>query len=687
MKRFIVSFSIFISFLLLQHSFSNAFTIDVDNPGTGNGTVNWRGAAGGVILESCRPSVIPFPCKLGVTQAPIAGNVLEAVPDTGSFFAGWSNAVIVGCAGTGICTLPAMAAPGSVRATFTACTFVINPQNASYPYSGGAGNISVTAVDASCNWAATESLSWVTITSGSSGQDSGMTEYTVARNNTAAARNGIINIANNIFNISQEASPVKIVVEPDSIDFGTQEKGKMAELRIKISNIGSTVLNISSVEITGIDKSAFLVSSVCAAIPGGSFCNSVVGFAPTISGVMSATLLINSDDPVLPAYSVALSGVASDIASASISVSPDEINIPFVDIEMGDTKTISISNSGTGSLIIDSINVKGLDGSEFSVNSNCIVIAPNSNCNFSLLGRYTSQKAKQISVVIASNAISSPRLEIPVTVSSKQCTGGDITLSGTSRTVSNGAANGTVNITWTGSGICVWTAMSRSSWITASANNGSANYSVTPNISGLLRRGNISIAGQPFTIIQNSGASNTIFSDTPDNVFKDYINAIYADGITRGCGQQGSIIFYCPSDNVTMGQMAVFVIRAIYGEAFHYTQTPYFTDVPDTHTFFKYVQKMKDAGITAVSGIYYVDDYVTRGQMAVFIIRAIYGEAFSYTQTPYFIDVPDTHTFFEYVQKMKDTGITAVSGIYRVDDYVTREEMAACVSRAFLDMR
>jgi hypothetical protein len=42
--------------------------------------------------------------------------------------------------------------------------------------------------------------------------------------------------------------------------------------------------------------------------------------------------------------------------------------------------------------------------------------------------------------------------------------------------------------------------------------------------------------------------------------------------------------------------------------------------------------------------------------------------------------------FFKYVQKMKDTGITVVSGIYRMDDYVTRQEMAAFLGRAFLGM-
>jgi hypothetical protein len=228
---------------------------------------------------------------------------------------------------------------------------------------------------------------------------------------------------------------------------------------------------------------------------------------------------------------------------------------------------------------------------------------------------------------------------------------------------------------------------SKSSWITVSYNANSVTYSVTANTTGIERRGSISIGGRPFTIIQSSGPSDRIFNDAPDNVFDDYINAIYAEGITRGCGQQGSTAFFCPTDFVTRGEMAAFIIRAIYGETFICPQAPYFSDVPSSHTFFDYVQKLKNMGITAVSDVYGVDEYVTRGQVAAFIIRAIYGEAFGYTQSSYFIDVPDTHIFFKYVQKVKDTGITELSGIYRVDDYVTRGEMAAFIGRAFLGMK
>ncbi len=112
------------------------------------------------------------------------------------------------------------------------------------------------------------------------------------------------------------------------------------------------------------------------------------------------------------------------------------------------------------------------------------------------------------------------------------------------------------------------------------------------------------------------------FSDvTCDNWANSYINAIYTAGITVGCGEGK----YCASDTTTRGQIAVAIVRALYGEDFTYTQSPYFSDVPSSHPFFKYIQKVKDAGITTVTEVYSVDAPVTRDQMAAFLARAFLG--------------------------------------------------------------
>jgi len=94
-----------------------------------------------------------------------------------------------------------------------------------------------------------------------------------------------------------------------------------------------------------------------------------------------------------------------------------------------------------------------------------------------------------------------------------------------------------------------------------------------------------------------------------------------------------------------------------------------------------------------VTGTFSPSEGVSKGQMAAFIVRVIQviagqpTESFTYTPTPYFTDVSAGSTYFSYVQRLKDLGITTVTGTYNVDDPVTRDQMAAFIARAFLGMQ
>src|SRR5207302_4014127 len=114
--------------------------------------------------------------------------------------------------------------------------------------------------------------------------------------------------------------------------------------------------------------------------------------------------------------------------------------------------------------------------------------------------------------------------------------------------------------------------------------------------------------------------------------------------------------------NIPESQMSVFVIRSVFGnDNFPYTQTPSFTDVSSDNLYFKWIQKMQDLGIAVPCrpAQYCPDTPVTRGIMAVLIIRSRFGVSMptNYPATPYFTDVPPTHPFFPWIQKMKQIGI------------------------------
>jgi plastocyanin len=220
--------------------------------------------------------------------------------------------------------------------------------------------------------------------------------------------------------------------------------------------------------------------------------------------------------------------------------------------------------------------------------------------------------------------------------------------------------------------------------------SGQVTYVVSQNATGADRSVTVNIAGQTLQLNQRATAST--FSDVAPGDFDfDAVNLMGQKQITAGCATQPTLQ-YCPGQNITRGQMAVFIIRAINGggaggDTFSNTTTPYFTDVPSTHPFFNWIQKMKDLGITAGCGValYCPDSPVTRDEMAAFIIRARYGAAtsFAFASSPFFTDVSAGNNFFKWIQKMKQAGITGgcTTTTYCPGDPVTRGEMAIFIMR------
>lgn len=117
--------------------------------------------------------------------------------------------------GSGTLTFDVSSHNGSTRTgtltiagqTFTVtqvqCSATLSPQSQPVSALGGTFTVSVTT-QIGCEWQAIESLSWVTINSGSSGTGSGTVGYTVLPN-VAGARSGNISIAGATLTVNQAA--------------------------------------------------------------------------------------------------------------------------------------------------------------------------------------------------------------------------------------------------------------------------------------------------------------------------------------------------------------------------------------------------------------------------------------------------------------------------------------------------
>lgn len=118
-------------------------------------------------------------------------------------------------------------------------------------------------------------------------------------------------------------------------------------------------------------------------------------------------------------------------------------------------------------------------------------------------------------------------------------------------------------------------------------------------------------------------ASMDYFTDDDDSVFEDDINAVALAGITFGCNPPTNDNF-CPRDLVSRGQLAAMFDRALDLAA---TTTDYFTD-DDSSIFEDSINSLAAAGITSGcnppdNDQYCPTDLLTRGQIAAFFRRAL----------------------------------------------------------------
>ena len=117
--------------------------------------------------------------------------------------------------------------------------------------------------------------------------------------------------------------------------------------------------------------------------------------------------------------------------------------------------------------------------------------------------------------------------------------------------------------------------------------------------------------------------SSTGFGDVPATYWAGaWIKQLAADGITSGCGGGR----YCPEASVTRAQMAVFLLRSKYGSAYSPPAvggSTGFGDVLPSYWAAAWIKQLVAEGITAGCGSnnYCPEQAVTRGQMAVFLVR------------------------------------------------------------------
>jgi hypothetical protein len=186
-------------------------------------------------------------------------------------------------------------------------------------------------------------------------------------------------------------------------------------------------------------------------------------------------------------------------------------------------------------------------------------------------------------------------------------------------------------------------------------------------------------------------AEVTTTSGSPGLDFHDATNSVFAADIAWLANQSITTGFddgtFRPDRAISRGQMAVFLSRAL---GLTETSGMRFSDVRPGSAFAEDIDRLATSGITTghADGTYQPNQPVSRGQMAAFLSR---GLELTETSGVRFSDVRPGSTFAEYINRLATSRITAgySDGTFRPGRSVSRGQMAAFLHRgiggAFVD--
>ena len=207
-----------------------------------------------------------------------------------------------------------------------------------------------------------------------------------------------------------------IVLSPTSLDFGDRVVGTTSAAQdVTLTNSGTAPLTIDSIGVAGANAADFAQTNTCPLTPStlavGASCTISVTFAPSATGSRTASVSIADDAPGGP-HTVALSGTGT---APGVTLAP--AGIDFGSQLIGTTSAahdVTLTNSGTAPLTIDSIGVSGPDAGDFAQTNTCPLapstLAVGASCTISATFTPSAAGGRTASISIADDAPGSPHV-------------------------------------------------------------------------------------------------------------------------------------------------------------------------------------------------------------------------------------------------------------------------------------
>lgn len=215
----------------------------------------------------------------------------------------------------------------------------------------------------------------------------------------------------------------KIVVSPDTLNFGTIALTSYHQLQLTISNTGEQNLYVDSIRVS---DNQFTSRADNFQIPGSTDTSITISFNPTLIGQTKAALTIYNDDITNPAVEIILIGTGRKQTPPSISVSSEELQFGNVFLREPSRKILTIHNRGEQELEISSMTTSN---EQFVPDITQISIGSGRSYELGITFRPTTVGSISGSLTISSNDPANPELTVSMSGTGEKRTEQNITIS------------------------------------------------------------------------------------------------------------------------------------------------------------------------------------------------------------------------------------------------------------------
>ncbi len=213
----------------------------------------------------------------------------------------------------------------------------------------------------------------------------------------------IANAGANTLSVLLQVPLTTVALSKNQLTFATQLVGTTsASQSVLVTNAGALPLIVANVVSTG----DFSQTNTCnIAIPPGASCNVEVTFTPKTTNTRTGTIVITDNATPNPQI-ISLIGTGTVVSLSTASLN-------FAATKVGTTSSpmsISLTNTGTASLIFSVIGITGADAADFAQTNTCgASIAAEASCTLTITFSPTAKAKRTASLQIQDNGGSSPQ--------------------------------------------------------------------------------------------------------------------------------------------------------------------------------------------------------------------------------------------------------------------------------------